>query len=137
MSNTALKFLRVALTCLGLPIVLGAHPMGNFSVSHYSRLYLKPDVTQLTYVLDLAEIPAFQLFESWGIDWKDEGLLRAKSQQQATEWLDNVVVMQGSPAATPASCIGVSHGHRRCGWITRASNLDFSRGHPQTRRDYL
>jgi nickel/cobalt exporter len=94
MSNAALKFLRVALTCLGLPIVLVAHPMGNFSVSHYSRLYLKSDVTELTYVLDLAEIPAFQLLESWRIDWKDEGLLQAKSEQQAAEWLDNLVLMQ-------------------------------------------
>jgi nickel/cobalt exporter len=98
MSNAALKFLQVALTCLGLsigmPIILGAHPMGNFSVSHYSRLYLTPDGTELTYVLDLAEIPAFQLLESWRIDWKDEALLQAKSEQQAAEWLENVVLMQ-------------------------------------------
>jgi ABC-type nickel/cobalt efflux system permease component RcnA len=68
--------------------------MGNFSVSHYSRLYFKPGETKLTYVLDLAEIPAFQLLGSWQIDWKDQGLLSAKSKQQAAEWLDNVVLMQ-------------------------------------------
>ena len=111
MSNAALKFLRVALSCLGLsmslPIVLVAHPMGNFSVSHYSRLYLKSDVTELTYVLDLAEIPAFQLLESWRIDWKDEGLLLAKSKQQAAEWLDNVVLMQGG-RRLPLRLISVS-----------------------------
>jgi ABC-type nickel/cobalt efflux system permease component RcnA len=68
--------------------------MGNFSVSHYSRLYFKPGETKLTYVLDLAEIPAFQLLGSWQIDWKDQGLLSAKSRQQAAEWLDNIVLMQ-------------------------------------------
>jgi nickel/cobalt exporter len=93
-SNAALKFLRAALTCLGLPIALGAHPMGNFSVSHYSRLHFKPGEMKLSYVLDLAEIPAFQLLSSWQIDWKDQGLLSAKSKQQAAEWIDNIVLMQ-------------------------------------------
>jgi nickel/cobalt transporter (NicO) family protein len=95
-SNAALKFLRAALTCLGLPIALGAHPMGNFSVSHYSRLHFKPGQMKVTYVLDLAEIPAFQLLSSWQIDWKDQELLSAKSKRQAAEWLDNIVLMQAS-----------------------------------------
>lgn len=88
--NAKPKLLLVAL----LPIALAAHPMGNFSVSHYSRLYFKPGDAQLTYVLDLAEIPAFQLLGSWGIDWKDEGALAAKAKMQAAEWLGNLVLMR-------------------------------------------
>jgi ABC-type nickel/cobalt efflux system permease component RcnA len=38
-----------------------AHPMGNFSVNHYSRLHFTQTGVELTYVLDLAEIPTFQL----------------------------------------------------------------------------
>ena len=68
--------------------------MGNFSVSHYARLHFRPSGTELNYVLDLAEIPAFQLLGSWRIDWKDPGLLADRSKQQATEWLNNIVLMQ-------------------------------------------
>jgi len=88
------KLLRIILASLGLPLALGAHPMGNFSVSHYSRLHFKPDALEVTYVLDLAEIPAFQLLGTWQIDWKDQASLAAKSKGQAAEWLGNVSVMQ-------------------------------------------
>jgi nickel/cobalt exporter len=71
-----------------------AHPMGNFSVNHYSRLYFKSDGMDLTYVLDLAEIPTFQLMGDWSIDWKDQEALSQRSEQQAKEWLNNVSVMQ-------------------------------------------
>lgn len=38
-----------------------AHPLGNFSVNHYSRLEVAPSQIQTFYVVDLAEIPTFQL----------------------------------------------------------------------------
>jgi nickel/cobalt transporter (NicO) family protein len=106
-SDATFKLLRIVLTCLGVPAALAAHPMGNFSVSHYSRLYLKASGLELTYVLDLAEIPAFQLLGSWRIDWKDEALLSGKSTQQAAEWLDNIVLMQAGERV-PLPLISVS-----------------------------
>ena len=68
--------------------------MGNFSVSHYSRLYFQPDTLQLTYVLDLAEIPAFQLLGQWRVDWKDQDALSEKSRQEANEWMKNVALVE-------------------------------------------
>lgn len=85
---------RIGIFALALPIALAAHPMGNFSVSHYSRLHFKSGAVEVTYVLDLAEIPAFQLLGNWQIDWKNQDDLSAKSTQQAPEWLDNVDLMQ-------------------------------------------
>ena len=38
-----------------------AHPLGNFTISHYAGLELRTDGLSIDYVLDLAEIPAFQL----------------------------------------------------------------------------
>jgi ABC-type nickel/cobalt efflux system permease component RcnA len=38
-----------------------AHPLGNFSINHYSRLEVAPGQIQTFYVVDLAEIPTFQL----------------------------------------------------------------------------
>jgi ABC-type nickel/cobalt efflux system permease component RcnA len=37
-----------------------AHPLGNFTVNHYSRLELNGDTLAIRYVLDLAEIPSVQ-----------------------------------------------------------------------------
>ena len=37
-----------------------AHPLGNFTVSRYSRIELTPGLVRVRYVLDMAEIPAFQ-----------------------------------------------------------------------------
>ncbi|HTD33088.1 MAG TPA: hypothetical protein VK665_05490, partial [Candidatus Elarobacter sp.] len=62
----------------GLPRVLGmvaaavlafaqpatAHPLGNFTVNHLTRIGAEHGVLRLRYVLDLAEIPAFSLDRS-------------------------------------------------------------------------
>ena len=41
-----------------------AHPLGNFTVNHLSRITVARDAVQVRYVLDLAEIPAFALDRS-------------------------------------------------------------------------
>jgi ABC-type nickel/cobalt efflux system permease component RcnA len=37
-----------------------AHPMGNFSVNHYSKITLESDRIRVNYFIDLAEIPTYQ-----------------------------------------------------------------------------
>src|SRR5262249_40257088 len=37
-----------------------AHPLGNFSISHYTGIQIAQDSIELRYVLDMAEIPTFQ-----------------------------------------------------------------------------
>ncbi len=37
-----------------------AHPMGNFSINHYSGLEVAEDGIRIRYILDFAEIPTFQ-----------------------------------------------------------------------------
>ncbi|HEV2071378.1 MAG TPA: hypothetical protein VGR26_16435 [Acidimicrobiales bacterium] len=37
-----------------------AHPLGNFTVNRYARLEISAEMIRVLYVLDLAEIPAFQ-----------------------------------------------------------------------------
>jgi len=44
-----------------------AHPMGNFSVNHYSKITLKQESIEIRYVIDLAEIPTFQEIRQFGI----------------------------------------------------------------------
>ena len=40
-----------------------AHPLGNFTVNRYSRLELASGQVRVFYVLDMAEIPAFQAIQ--------------------------------------------------------------------------
>jgi nickel/cobalt transporter (NicO) family protein len=44
--------------------VAGAHPLGNFTVNHLSRLTIRDGRVQVRYVLDLAEIPSFAVFRA-------------------------------------------------------------------------
>ncbi len=57
-----------------------AHPMGNFSINHYSGLEIGPDAVEIRYLLDLAEIPTFQ--EMQAID-RDGNGVRSPSEQEA------------------------------------------------------
>ena len=56
-----------------------AHPLGNFTANRYAGIVLRPEEVAVHYVLDLAEIPAFQ--EETAIDTDgdgvDEGELRS------------------------------------------------------------
>ncbi len=47
-----------------------AHPLGNFTVNHYSRVTVRGDAIQIRYVLDLAEIPSVQEMRSADVDGK-------------------------------------------------------------------
>jgi nickel/cobalt exporter len=50
----------LAAVLLGAPAA-SAHPLGNFSVNTYSGLVVRPDGVRIDHVLDLAELPTFQL----------------------------------------------------------------------------
>jgi ABC-type nickel/cobalt efflux system permease component RcnA len=51
----------IVLILMGIfPTVTWAHPLGNFTVNRYSRLEVGPEQIQLLYIVDMAEIPAFQ-----------------------------------------------------------------------------
>jgi nickel/cobalt transporter (NicO) family protein len=53
-----------ALVALVTPTSARAHPLGNFTVNHYAGIELAGDALYVRFVLDFAEIPAFQLGSS-------------------------------------------------------------------------
>ncbi|NJN44082.1 MAG: hypothetical protein HC806_04690 [Anaerolineae bacterium] len=55
---TILSFTLLS-TFLLVPFAL-AHPLGNFTTNHFAELRVGKEEILLTYVLDMAEIPAFQ-----------------------------------------------------------------------------
>ena len=44
-----------------------AHPMGNFSVNHYSKVTIKRGEVEVRYLIDMAEIPTFQEIRQFNI----------------------------------------------------------------------
>lgn len=51
------------LTCFIVVPAALAHPLGNFTVNHYTGLHITREKITIDYVMDLAEIPAFQEIE--------------------------------------------------------------------------
>lgn len=84
---------RHVLALLFLAGLVSAHPMGNFSVSHYSRIETSPHGATIRYVLDLAEIPAFELLQSWKADASTpQTELDRHAAEQAREWARHLKV---------------------------------------------
>ena len=72
---------------------LFGHPMGNFSVSHYTKLKLTPTGVDVVYALDLAEIPTFELLRTWNLErTAPRSELEKRASEQAREWLGNLVI---------------------------------------------
>ena len=70
-TNTLLVVCLVATTSF-------SHPMGNFSISHYSLLTFGPENIDFLYLIDMAEIPAFQ--EKPRVDLNGNGTFEASEQ---------------------------------------------------------
>ena len=51
-----------------LPSAASAHPLGNFTVNHLSRVTVASDAIRVRYVLDLAEIPTLQETQAGQLD---------------------------------------------------------------------
>ena len=65
------NLLRIAslflISLLVVPPTVAAHPMGNFSISHYSGILIGRDAVELRYIVDMAEIPTFQEIQETGV----------------------------------------------------------------------
>ena len=88
-------------------IVLTAHPMGNFSVSHFTRFDVQKKSVNVTYVLDLAEIPTYQLMRDWNLDPSadakiPQATLNEKATTQAAAWIKQLDFSSGIPHSRTA-----------------------------------
>ena len=82
--------------------VLWPHPMGNFSVSHYSRIEAGPAGAKIHYVLDLAEIPTFELLQGWGLTAASpQADLDARAARQMQAWSRNLKIVSNGREVAP------------------------------------
>jgi ABC-type nickel/cobalt efflux system permease component RcnA len=64
---------RLLLVVLAAPALASAHPLGNFTINRWAALRVEPRALVVRYVVDMAEIPAFQ--EIAAIDGDGDGRL--------------------------------------------------------------
>jgi ABC-type nickel/cobalt efflux system permease component RcnA len=60
MARLAFASILAIVALVLLAPVAQAHPLGNFTINRYTRIELAPESVRLFYVLDMAEVPAFQ-----------------------------------------------------------------------------
>jgi len=112
-----------------------AHPMGNFSINHYSKLLVSGNDIRVEYILDFAEIPTFQMFRNergdalqtrvrdLSSDWAKGLLLIADSQPLNLDVVDSRVEVQ--PGLGGLSTMRVRL-QLRASWAARNARLHFS-----------
>ena len=102
----AVKPLSVA-SALGLLAILSmapatfAHPMGNFSINHYSKIISGPRSIEIDYIIDMAEIPTFQQVQESGMVPKEgDPSLGAYLERQAASLKGGLrLSVDGNPLA--------------------------------------
>ena len=57
----------LAIAAFANPLSSYAHPMGNFSISHYTGIRIESTYIELRYIIDMAEIPTYQEIQDTGI----------------------------------------------------------------------
>src|SRR5262249_10941608 len=50
----------LTLVAFAVPVAAAAHPLGNFTINHYAALHVGRQLVTVRYVVDMAEIPAYQ-----------------------------------------------------------------------------
>jgi nickel/cobalt exporter len=91
----------VALVIAGLfcAAPASAHPLGNFTINHLTKVSVSARKLKLKYVLDIAEIPTFQIMRGRGIEGnaRTAGLERWSADEVAVVARDLHVTSDGAP----------------------------------------
>lgn len=84
-ARRACKAFFLSIMSFLMPWAALAHPLGNFSISHYARLQVERQRIEIHYLLDMAEIPTFQVLQEHGIvpEVGHPGVLQYLAQQTA------------------------------------------------------
>ena len=91
-----------------------AHPLGNFTINRYARLEVYRDAVQIHYVVDMAEIPTFQLIGDVDADGNGKVSTYAVSWWKLTTpdkgaW---AYAGQSRPNLTLQTCVGAKSQYR-------------------------
>ncbi len=97
---------RILLLPLLSAVLAAAHPMGNFSVSHYTRIETSGSGVRVQYALDLAELPSFELLQKWGLKQNAAPAeLEAHAAREMREWAAAGLHFKSNGAAVPGRVV--------------------------------
>ncbi len=78
-----------------------AHPMGNFSVNHFSSLEIHPTLVRVLYIIDMAEIQTFQELQEHNLNPQpDDPAVLAYRDQKIEELCRGLVLQSDGQAMT-------------------------------------
>jgi ABC-type nickel/cobalt efflux system permease component RcnA len=97
-----------ALILVGLPLVALAHPLGNFTINQFVGLHVTTQEVDVDYVVDMAEIPAFQ--EQQVIDADGDGKISPAEQAgyQTSACADRAEGLNISVDGSPVTMAGTT-----------------------------
>ncbi len=102
----------ILIALLFLSLSAAAHPLGNFSINQYSRLEVEGGRIKIRQIVDLAEIPTFQLSSEIDADKNgtlSESELNAYAERLTPEHLANLSLsVNGQPTEIRAESKNVS-----------------------------
>jgi nickel/cobalt exporter len=91
--------------------VAEAHPLGNFTVNTYSGLVVRPDSISVDFVVDMAEIPAYQTRQDTGIgDGPADGAAAVQFRSRECDQIAGHISLQagGRPLALQVASTSLS-----------------------------
>src|SRR5437868_3695982 len=96
---TAIRHLFLVAMLLSIAVPVIAHPMGNFSVNHYSGITLTRAQIELLYIIDMAEIPTFQELQAAGLkaDPRDPHISTYLTAKADEFWRGITLKLDGRP----------------------------------------
>ena len=106
------SYIFTAILIFALAAAAAAHPLGNFSVNHYSRIEVEKSQVKVRAVLDMAEIPTFQATQVIDSD-KDgaisQGELDAYAEKITPDYIANLTLsVDGSPIELRPTATNIS-----------------------------
>jgi nickel/cobalt transporter (NicO) family protein len=77
-------------------LIVLAHPLGNFTTNHFTRIEIEAEQVRVRFVVDMAEIPAFQEMQALGItgsgDQSSRAALEAYSERAVSQYAENLII---------------------------------------------
>jgi len=74
-----------------------AHPLGNFTINHLAKIRSDGGALRVRYILDIAEIPTFQIMHASGNDWNAQIMQRWADGETAVVQSGLHVTVDGAP----------------------------------------
>ena len=130
--HIACHFVIAAILVHLVSLPANAHPLGNFTINHHAGLNLSHTGINIFYILDMAEIPAFQKiaeFDKNGNNTLDSAEVAAVHPAVCTYIRDNVVLqIDGQPVslAVKGSTVAIPSGVGGLPTLRLSCSLDAS-----------